>query len=78
MAVFDLVATFLFALIVHYVMWIYPLDMKDKTKRTYLQYTASLLLIFVMFIGLGVIFHRIFNIQSALSGYIGFNDVVVR
>ena len=77
MAIFDVVATFALAFVVHYILWSYPLEMKDKSKRTYLQYFVSLVLIFLMFIALGVIFHRIFKIQSALSGYIGFNDVVV-
>lgn len=77
MAIFDLVATFFIAFIVHYILWSNPLEMKDKSKRTSLQYIVSLLLIFLMFISLGVIFHRIFRIQSAFSGYIGFNDIVV-
>ena len=78
MAIFDVVATFFIAFIVHYILWSNPLEMKDKSKRTYLQYFVSLVLIFLMFIALGVVFHRIFKIQSALSGYIGFNDVVIR
>jgi hypothetical protein len=28
-----------------------------------------------MFLGIGVIFHRIFGIKSALFAYIGFNDM---
>jgi hypothetical protein len=52
--------------------------MKDKNKRSYVQYFSSLVLIFVMFLGLGVIFHRIFGIKSALSGYLGFNDMPIR
>jgi len=76
MAIFDLVATFLIAFIVHYLLWSNPLEMKDKSKRTSFQYIVSLLLIFFMFISLGVIFHRIFGVQSAFSGYIGLNDIV--
>ncbi len=82
MAIFDLVATFIGAFIgafiVHILLWIYPLDMKEKEKRTSLQYVASLILIFIMFLGLGVIFHRIFGIKSALSAYLGFNDMPIR
>jgi len=78
MAIFDVVATFFITFVVHYILWSNPLEMKDKSKRTYLQYFVSLVLIFLMFIALGVVFHRIFKIQSALSGYIGFNDVVIR
>ncbi len=78
MAIFDLVATFIGAFIVHILLWIYPLDMKEKEKRTSLQYVSSLILIFIMFLGLGVIFHRIFGIKSALSAYLGFNDMPIR
>ncbi len=78
MSIFDLIATFIVAFIVHLLLWIYPLNMKDKNKRSYVQYFSSLVLIFVMFLGLGVIFHRIFGIQSALSGYLGFNDMPIR
>lgn len=78
MAAFDLIGTFVGAVIVHLLLWIYPLNMKDKEKRTALQYVTSLLLIFIMFLGLGVIFHRIFGIQSALSAYLGFNDMPIR
>lgn len=78
MSIFDLVATLIVAFIVHLLLWIYPLNMKDKNERTYLQYFSSLVLIFVMLLGFGVIFHRIFGIQSALSAYLGFNDMPVR
>lgn len=78
MAIFDLTATFIGAFIVHILLWIYPLDMKEKEKRTSIQYFLSLLLIFIMFLGLGVIFHRIFGIKSALSAYLGFNDMPIR
>jgi energy-converting hydrogenase Eha subunit A len=70
-----LIATVIVAFIVHLLLWIYPLNMKDKNKRSYVQYFSSLVLIFVMFLGLGVIFHRIFGIKSALTGYLGFNDM---
>ena len=78
MAIFDLVGTFIGAFIIHMLLWMYPLDMKDKQKRTPGQYVLSLLLIFTMFLGLGVIFHRIFGIKSALSAYLGFNDMPIR
>ena len=70
-----MIATVIVAFIVHLLLWIYPLNMKDKNKRSYVQYFSSLVLIFVMFLGLGVIFHRIFGIKSALTGYLGFNDM---
>lgn len=80
MAIFDLVGTFIIAGIFHLFLWIYPLDMsvEEKNKRTYLQYLLSLLLIFVMFLGIAVIFHRIFGINSALSSYLGFNNIPIR
>ena len=78
MAIFDLVGTMVIALIVHTILWTYPYEMKNKEKRTYVQYIASLLLIMITFLGLGVIFHRIFKIQSALSAYLGLNDMPKR
>lgn len=78
MAIFDLVATFIVAFIIHLLLWIYPLDMKDKEKRTSVQYLSSLMLIFIMSLGLAIIFHRIFGIKSAFSAYMGFNDMPVR
>jgi hypothetical protein len=78
MALFDLTMTFIGAFITHLLLWSYPLNMKEKEKRTSLQYITSLILMFITFIGLGVIAHRIFNIQSALSAYLGFNDMPMR
>jgi hypothetical protein len=78
MAIFDLVATFIGAFIVHLIMWIYPLYSPESQKsqkmsfRTPIQYIISLLFIFLTFVGIGVIAHRIFNVQSALSKYLGF------
>ncbi len=74
MAIFDLVATFIFVLIIHTIMWRNPLNMKKPNERTWVQYIISLILLYISFIGLGVIIHRIFRIESALSAYLGFND----
>ena len=74
MAIFDFVATFICVFIIHYYMWSNPIHMKDPTKRTYLQYFTSLTFLFITFIGFGVILHYLFNIQSGLSAYLGFND----
>jgi len=76
MALFDLVSTFIGAWIAHSLLWFYPLE--KVPNRSWLQYLASLLLIFMMFLALGVIFHRIFGIRSALSAYLGFNLMPVR
>lgn len=78
MAIFDLTAVFILSMIVHSLLWFYPLEMKNKEKRTNLQYIASATLIYVMFLAIGAIFHRIFKIRSAFSGYLGFNDMPVR
>lgn len=78
MAIFDLVGTFIISLIIHTVLWVYPLEMQNKEKRTYTQYIISVIFIFVMFLGIGVIFHRIFGIKSALSAYLGFNNMPIR
>ena len=75
MAIFDFIATFVCVFIIHYYMWTHPIYMKDPTKRTYVQYFTSLIFLFVTFIGIGVIMHYIFNIQSGLSAYLGFNDM---
>ena len=72
----DLFLTVIGTFILHFVLWTYPLDMKDKNERTYTQYFASFTLLFITFVGLGVILHRIFGIKSALSGYLGLNDRV--
>jgi hypothetical protein len=80
MAIFDLVLTFIGAFITHLLMWLYPLDINaiNQEKRTFLQYIISLVFIFLTFVGIGVIIHRIFGIKSALSAYLGFNSVPLR
>lgn len=78
MAIFDLVVTMIIAFTVHTFLWMYPFEMKNKEERTYTQYFTSLLLILITFLGMGVIFHRIFKIQSALSGYLGLNDMPIQ
>jgi len=79
MAIFDLVATFIGAFIVHLIMWLYPLNKTltssnspENFHRTPFQYIISLLFIFMTFVGIGVIVHRIFGVNSALSRYLGF------
>lgn len=75
MAIFDFIATFVGVFILHYYMWSNPLDIKEPNKRTYIQYFTSLLLLFVAFIGIGVLLHYLFGIKSGLSAYLGFNDI---
>jgi hypothetical protein len=74
MAVFDFIVTFIFVFFIHLYMWKNPLDIK-KDNRTYMQYFISLILLFISFIGLAIIFHYIFGIKSALSAYLGFNNM---
>jgi hypothetical protein len=75
MTILDIILTFIVAFIIHLIMWLYPLDMNAsiKAQRTYLQYAISFAFIFITFVGFGVITHRIFGINSALSAYLGFN-----
>jgi hypothetical protein len=73
MAIFDYVATFIIVFLIHWYMWNNAI-ITNKNERTYTQYFASLLLLSITAVGLGVIAHYIFGIQSALSGYLGFND----
>lgn len=71
MAIFDLTVTLLGAFITHYILWTYPLDKDNIKERNSLQYIISLIIICITFIGIGIISHRIFNIKSTLSGYLG-------
>lgn len=72
MAIFDLVGTFIIALIVHLSLWLY--DKPKEKKRNIMHYMISLMIIFIMFLGIGIIFHKIFGIKSALSAHLGLND----
>lgn len=75
MAIFDYVATFIIVFILHYYMWKNPLKMKEPEKRTYTQYILSLVLLCITFVGLGTLAHYFAGIQSALSAYLGFNEM---
>ena len=68
-SIFDCVITLIVVFIVHTLLWKYSL-FKDE-KRTYVQYIMSLIIITDMFIGIGIINHRIFNIKSNLSKILG-------
>lgn len=73
LALFDLAFGFLGAFVIHSLLWMYPLDIKIKEKRTPLQYMSLLILMFITVIGLGVIIHRIMGVKSTLSSYLGIN-----
>lgn len=74
LAVFDLAFGFAGAYIIHLLLWMYPLDIKEKDQRTTLQYLLSLLLIFITVVGLGVIVHRLVGVKSTLSSYLGLSS----
>lgn len=74
MAIFDLVGTFIIIFFIHLYMWL-NVPKKNKENRNYIQYLISLLLLFITGLGIGVIFHYIFKVNSALSRYIGLLNV---
>ena len=73
LAIIDYVITFVFVLVLHSYMWYYA-KISSTTKRTYLQYFASLLYIYIAFLGLATVLHFFFGIKSVFSRYLGFND----
>lgn len=73
LAIFDIVLTMTCVLVIHSLLWHYPLDIEDKEKRTWTQYFASLILITITFFGVGVLVHRVLGVRSAFSAYLGIN-----
>lgn len=73
LSIIDYIVTLIFVLILHSYMWFYA-NISSKTKRTYLQYFASLIYIFISILGLATILHFFFGIKSVFSSYLGFND----
>ena len=73
----DLVPTLIVALILHSYLWIYPLelDADEQSKRTFIQYSASLALISITSLGLGIIIHRSVGVKSGLSAHLGLNGL---
>ena len=73
----DLVPTIIIGIIIHSYMWLYPLELSDEeqSNRTFIQYTASLAIILITLLGLGIILHRLFDIRSGLSAHIGLNGM---
>lgn len=71
----DLIPTLIVALILHSYLWLYPLelDTQEQSKRTFIQYAASLAIISITFLGLGIIIHRSVGIKSGLSAHLGLN-----
>jgi hypothetical protein len=73
----DLVPTIIIGIIIHSYMWLYPLELSDEeqSNRTFIQYTASLAIILITLLGLGILLHRLFGIRSGLSAHIGLNGM---
>jgi hypothetical protein len=71
----DLIPTMLIGLIIHSYLWLYPheLSSEEQSNRTFIQYTASLAIILITLLGLGIIMHRLFGIRSGLSAHLGLN-----
>jgi hypothetical protein len=71
----DLIPTMLIGLIIHSYLWLYPLELssEEQSNRTFIQYTASLAIILITLLGLGIILHRSFGIRSGLSAHLGLN-----
>lgn len=73
----DLVPTLIIGLVIHSYLWLYPLELnvEEQSKRTFIQYFASLIIILITLLGLGIIIHRSFSIKSGLSAHLGFNGL---
>jgi hypothetical protein len=73
----DLIPTLIIGLIIHSYIWLYPLelDIDEQSNRTFIQYFASLSIILVTLLGLGIIIHRSFSIKSGLSAHLGLNGI---
>ena len=73
----DLIPTLIVALIIHSYLWLYPLelDADEQSKRTFIQYAASLAIISITSLGLGIIIHRSVGIKSGLSAHLGLNGL---
>lgn len=73
----DLIPTLIVALILHSYFWLYPLelDTEEQSKRTFIQYAASLAIISITSLGLGIIIHRFVGVKSGLSAHLGLNGI---
>ena len=64
----DLIPTLITGLIIHSYIWLYPLELniEEQSNRTFIQYIASLSIILITLLGLGIIIHRSVGIKSGL------------
>lgn len=77
LTIIDLVPTLIVALIIHSLLWLYPLelDTEEQSNRTFIQYVASLAIISITSLGLGILIHRSVGIKSGLSAHLGLNGI---
>jgi len=73
----DLIPTLIVGLIIHSYLWLYPLelDIVEHSNRTFIQYIASLSIISITLLGLGILSHRVAGIKSGLSAHLGLNGL---
>jgi hypothetical protein len=73
----DLIPTLIVALIIHSYLWLYPLELdnNEQSNRSIIQYIASLFIIIITSLGLGIIIHRMVGIKSGLSAHLGLNGI---
>ena len=73
----DLIPTLIVGLIIHSYLWLYPLELDnvEQSNRTFIQYVASLSIIIITSLGLGILSHRVVGIKSGLSVHLGLNGL---
>lgn len=73
----DLIPTLIVGLIIHSYLWLYPLELDnvEQSNRTFIQYVASLSIIIITSLGLGILSHRVVGIKSGLSAHLGLNGL---
>ena len=73
----DLIPTLIVGLIIHSYLWLYPLelDIVEQSNRTFIQYIASLSIISITLLGLGILSHRVAGIKSGLSAHLWLNGL---
>jgi hypothetical protein len=71
MAIFDIVSVAIFVFLIHNYIWFHPLERVDN--RNIFQYIAMFLILYITFIGIGMLFHWTFGIKSGLFGHLGIN-----
>jgi hypothetical protein len=73
----DLIPTLIIGIIIHSYLWLYPLELDnvEQSNRTFIQYVASLSIIIITSLGLGILSHRVVGIKSGLSAHLGLNGL---